>query len=341
MSIKITVNGEEKEVNKGLNLAELLGELDVDPEVTVVKLNDSMVPQGELAERDVESGDNIEYIFFMGGGAFDLTEEEIERYSRHIILKDLGGTGQQKIKDAKVLVVGAGGLGSPAAFYLAAAGVGTLGLVDSDHVDLTNLQRQILHTTEDTGRPKVESAREKLEAMNPNVDVKTYNQYLNKDNVEAIIADYDIIVDGVDNFPTRYLLNDACVMAGKPLVEAGILQFSGQLTTIMPGEGPCYRCIFAEPPKEGAIPSCQEAGVLGAIAGTIGTLQATEVLKLITGIGRPLVGRMLVYDAKDLSFREVEVKKSDNCDVCGDNPVITELMEYELSCNLHQQQAEA
>jgi len=337
MSIKITVNGEEKEIKQGLNLAELLAELEVDAEVTVVKLNDSMVPQGELAARDVESGDNIEYIFFMGGGAFDLTEEEIERYSRHIILKDLGGTGQQKIKDAKVLVVGAGGLGSPAAFYLAAAGVGTLGLVDSDHVDLTNLQRQILHTTEDTGRPKVDSAREKLEAMNPNVEVKTYNQYLNKDNVEAIIADYDIIVDGVDNFPTRYLLNDACVMAGKPLVEAGILQFSGQLTTIMPGEGPCYRCIFAEPPKEGAIPSCQEAGVLGAIAGTIGTLQATEVLKLITGIGRPLVGRMLVYDAKDLSFREVEVKKSDNCDVCGDNPVITELMEYELSCNLHHQ----
>ncbi len=337
MSIKITVNGEEKEIKQGLNLAELLAELEVDAEVTVVKLNDSMVPQGELAARDVESGDNIEYIFFMGGGAFDLTEEEIERYSRHIILKDLGGTGQQKIKDAKVLVVGAGGLGSPAAFYLAAAGVGTLGLVDSDHVDLTNLQRQILHTTEDTGRPKVDSAREKLEAMNPNVEVKTYNQYLNKDNVEAIIADYDIIVDGVDNFPTRYLLNDACVMAGKPLVEAGIMQFSGQLTTIMPGEGPCYRCIFAEPPKEGAIPSCQEAGVLGAIAGTIGTLQATEVLKLITGIGRPLVGRMLVYDAKDLSFREVEVKKSDNCDVCGDNPVITELMEYELSCNLHQQ----
>jgi adenylyltransferase/sulfurtransferase len=337
MSIKITVNGEEKEIKQGLNLAELLAELEVDAEVTVVKLNDSMVPQGELAARDVESGDNIEYIFFMGGGAFDLTEEEIERYSRHIILKDLGGTGQQKIKDAKVLVVGAGGLGSPAAFYLAAAGVGTLGLVDSDHVDLTNLQRQILHTTEDTGRPKVDSAREKLEAMNPNVEVKTYNQYLNKDNVEAIIADYDIIVDGVDNFPTRYLLNDACVMAGKPLVEAGIMQFSGQLTTIMPGEGPCYRCIFAEPPKEGAIPSCQEAGVLGAIAGTIGTLQATEVLKLITGIGRPLVGRMLVYDAKDLSFREVEVKKSDNCDVCGDNPVITELMEYELSCNLHHQ----
>ncbi|RAK12454.1 adenylyltransferase/sulfurtransferase [Halanaerobium saccharolyticum] len=337
MSIKITVNGEEKEIKENLNLAELLAELEIDPEVTVVKLNDSMVPQGELAEREVESGDNIEYIFFMGGGAFDLTEEEIERYSRHIILKDLGGTGQQKIKDAKVLVVGAGGLGSPVAFYLAAAGVGTLGLVDSDHVDLTNLQRQILHTTEDTGRPKVDSAREKLEAMNPNVEVKTYNQYLNKDNVEAIIADYDIIVDGVDNFPTRYLLNDACVMAGKPLVEAGILQFSGQLTTIMPGEGPCYRCIFAEPPKEGAIPSCQEAGVLGAIAGTIGTLQATEVLKLITGIGRPLVGRMLVYDAKDLSFREVEVKKSDSCDVCGDNPVITELMEYELSCNLHQQ----
>lgn len=337
MSIKITVNGEEKEIKEGLNLAELLSELEVDSDAAAVKLNEVMVPQRKLDEKNVEPGDNIEYIFFMGGGAFDLTEEEIERYSRHIILKELGGKGQQKIKDAKVLVVGAGGLGSPAAFYLAAAGVGTLGLVDSDHVDLTNLQRQILHTTEDTGRSKVESAREKLEAMNPNVVVKTYNQYLNKDNVEEIIEDYDIIMDGVDNFPTRYLLNDACVMAGKPLVEAGILQFSGQLTTIMPGEGPCYRCIFVEPPKEGAIPSCQEAGVLGVIAGTIGTLQATEVLKLITGIGRPLVGRMLVYDAKDLSFREFEVKKSKKCDVCGDDPAITELMEYELSCNLHQQ----
>lgn len=277
----------------------------------------------------------------MGGGAFDFSEEEIERYSRHIILPEISGQGQQKIKEASVLVVGAGGLGSPVAYYLAAAGVGRLGIIDSDLVDLSNLQRQILHTTADLDRPKVESAREKLQAINPNIEIITYNQYLNKDNVLEIIESFDLVVDGVDNFPTRYLLNDACVMKNKPLVEAGILRFDGQIMTIKPGEGPCYRCIFTRPPAEGTIPSCQEAGVLGAIAGTIGTLQATEALKIITGVGKPLIGRLLIYDAKELSFREVEIRRNPDCPVCGDNPTITELIEYELSCELHQQTEEA
>ncbi|WP_459167815.1 HesA/MoeB/ThiF family protein [Natronospora cellulosivora (SeqCode)] len=271
----------------------------------------------------------------MGGGSFDFSEEEIERYSRHIILKDIGGTGQQKIKEASVLVVGAGGLGSPVSLYLAAAGVGKLGLIDSDVVDLSNLQRQVIHTTADLDKPKVESAAETLRSINPHVDVKTYNTYLNKENIMDIIDEYDIIVDGVDNFPTRYLLNDACVMKGKTLVEAGILRFEGQVMTIKPGEGPCYRCVFTNPPAEGTIPSCQQAGVLGAIAGTIGTIQATEVIKLITGIGTPLIGKILIYDALDMSFRKVDLKKNADCPVCGDNPSITELMEYEISCQLH------
>ena len=266
---------------------------------------------------------------------FNFTEEEVERYSRHIILDEVGGKGQQKIKNSSVLVVGAGGLGSPAAYYLAAAGVGTLGIVDSDVVDRSNLQRQILHNTQDIDRPKVESAAEKLEALNPNVEIITYNKFLNKDNVKDIIKDYDVIVDGVDNFPARYLLNDACVMEGINLVEAGILRFRGQVMTIKPGEGPCYRCVFTNPPDEDAVPSCREAGVLGAIAGTIGTLQATEALKIITGVGENLIGRLLLYNAGDTSFREVDINRKKDCPVCGEDPEITELLEYEISCEIH------
>ncbi len=333
--ISIKVNGEKKKVNSEISVLDLLKDMDVDPEVAVVRLNGENISKDNLEDTEIKSGDNIEFIFFMGGGAFDFSEEEIERYSRHIILKELGGSGQQKIKDSSVLVVGAGGLGSPVAYYLAAAGVGKLGIVDSDVVDRSNLQRQILHSTEDIGLSKVKSAREKLQTINPNIDIITYNQYLNKNNIEEIIADYDVIVDGVDNFPTRYLLNDACVLNDKTLVEGGILRFEGQVMTIKPGEGPCYRCVFREPPSEDAIPSCQEAGVLGAIAGTIGTLQATEALKIITEIGEPLIGRILTYDAKKLSFREVKIKRDEDCPVCGNKPRITELMEYEISCDLH------
>ncbi|MEJ6949809.1 sulfur carrier protein ThiS [Halanaerobiaceae bacterium ANBcell28] len=333
--INIKVNDKAQTIEEKSSVLDLLKKQDINPEVAVVKLNDNILDKGDLEKTILNENDQLEVIFFMGGGSFDFSEEEIERYSRHIILKDIGGTGQQKIKEASVLVVGAGGLGSPVSLYLAAAGVGKLGLIDSDVVDLSNLQRQVIHTTADLDKPKVESAAETLRSINPHVDVKTYNTYLNKENIMDIIDEYDIIVDGVDNFPTRYLLNDACVMKGKTLVEAGILRFEGQVMTIKPGEGPCYRCVFTNPPAEGTIPSCQQAGVLGAIAGTIGTIQATEVIKLITGIGTPLIGKILIYDALDMSFRKVDLKKNADCPVCGDNPSITELMEYEISCQLH------
>ncbi len=335
MKINVEVNGEEKTFKKGITLKKLLDILEVDTEVAVIRLNEEKVAKGELTEIETKNDDKLEYIYYMGGGSFDFTEKEVERYSRHIILEELGGTGQEKIKNAKVLIVGAGGLGSPVAYYLAAAGVGHLGIVDNDVVDRSNLQRQILHYTDDIDGSKVESARDKLKKINPNINITTYQQYLNKDNIVDIIKDYEIIVDGVDNFPTRYLINDACVMHNKILVDAGILRFEGQVMTIKPGTGPCFRCVFREPPSEDAVPSCQEAGVLGVIAGTIGSIQATEVLKLIADIGKPLIGELLVYDAKDYSFRKVNIKRDKDCPVCGDDPEITELMEYEISCDIH------
>ncbi len=262
------------------------------------------------------------------------TEEQIERYSRHIILPEVGGKGQRKLLESKVLVVGAGGLGSPVCLYLAAAGVGTIGIADSDTVELSNLQRQVLHATSDVGRSKCLSARETMEAINPDVRVVTHDLRLNSDNILDIIRDYDIVVDGSDNFPTRYLVNDACVMSGKPLSHAGILRFEGQVTTIIPGQGPCYRCLYPEPPPPGMVPSCQEAGILGATAGVVGTVQAAEVLKLILGIGNPLAGRLLLYNALDMTFREVSIARQPECPVCGDNPTVTELIDYEEFCSL-------
>lgn len=263
------------------------------------------------------------------------TEEEILRYSRHIILPEVGGEGQQKILNAKVLVIGTGGLGSPVAYYLAAAGVGTLGIIDDDVVDLSNLQRQILHSTKDVGRPKVESAKDKLLALNPGCNVVTYQKRLMADNILEIIKDYDVIVDGTDNFSTRFITNDACVMVNKPFIHGGILRFSGQALTVIPGEGPCFRCIFPEPPAEGAVPTCSQAGVLGVLAGTIGLIQATEVLKYILGKGQLLVGRLLTYEALDMKFREIKVNKNPKCPVCGEHPTITELVDYELpACDL-------
>lgn len=262
----------------------------------------------------------------------DFTEEEIKRYSRHIILKEVGDKGQKKLREARVLMVGLGGLGSPASYYLAAAGVGTLGIVDDDDVDISNLQRQILHRTTGIGREKTESAADSLQALNPGVTLEKHRIRLGKDNIEHIISDYDVIIDGVDNFPTRYLLNDACFFGNKPLVEAGVLQFFGQIMTIVPGKGPCYRCVFPEPPPPGTIPSCEEAGVLGAVAGTLGILEATEAVKLILGIGAPLVGRILIYEALSGSFREVNIRRNPKCPLCGENPSITELIEYNLGC---------
>ena len=266
----------------------------------------------------------------------NLRDDQIERYSRQIILPNIGGKGQEKLLNAKVLIIGAGGLGSPCALYLASAGIGKIGIVDSDAVELNNLQRQILHSTKDVGRPKVESAKDRLNAINPDVEVIPYKLRLTSENISNIIKDYDIIVDGSDNFPTRYLVNDACVIAKKPLSHGGIFRFDGQAITIVPGESACYRCLFPEPPPPGLVPSCQEAGILGAVAGIIGTIQANEVLKYILGIGGLLTGKLLVFNALDSSFRQVKVPRDEKCPVCSKNPSITKLIDYEEFCSLRQ-----
>ncbi len=260
------------------------------------------------------------------------TEEQVERYSRHILLPEVGGRGQHKLLAARVLLIGAGGLGSPVGLYLAAAGVGTIGVVDGDAVDLSNLQRQVLHATPDVGKRKCLSAKARMEAINPDVTVIPHDGRVTSENLLDLLAGYDLVVDGSDNFPTRYLVNDACVLSGKTLVHAGILRFEGQLMTIVPGAGPCYRCLYPRPPAPGAVPSCQEAGVLGATAGVMGTLQATEVLKLLLGVGEPLVGRLLLYDGYDLSFRTVRVARHPDCPLCGEHATIHALIDYEQFC---------
>jgi len=267
-------------------------------------------------------------------GLENFTNDQIERYSRHILLSEIGGEGQGKLAQAKVLVIGAGGLGSPCAFYLVAAGVGTLGIVDFDKVELNNLQRQILHVTKDVGIPKVESAKKRLLELNPEVNVVTISEKLTSKNTLDLVRQYDVLVDGSDNFPTRYLMNDAAVLTNKPLVHGGIFRFDGQLFTILPHKGPCYRCLFAEPPPPGLVPSCQEAGILGAVAGTIGVMQATEVLKLILGIGELLTDRLLVFNALRNGFREVKIRRDPSCPICGDHPTIHSLIDYEQFCGL-------
>ncbi|MCH8222293.1 MAG: molybdopterin-synthase adenylyltransferase MoeB [Chloroflexi bacterium] len=262
-----------------------------------------------------------------------LSPEQVARYSRHIIMPDVGSAGQRKLLGSKVLIVGAGGLGSPIAMYLALAGVGTIGIVDFDIVDLSNLQRQILHQNKDVGVRKVISARETLEAYNPDVNVILHEVPIDSTNAMDIIPNYDIIVNGADNFPTRYLVNDASYLAGKPLVDGSILLFDGQASTYIPGQG-CYRCVFPEPPPPGEVPSCAEAGVLGALPGIIGTIQATEVIKVILGKGEPLAGRMLLLDALAMDFRIVKVRRNSKCPLCGDNPTITELIDYEQFCGI-------
>jgi adenylyltransferase/sulfurtransferase len=265
----------------------------------------------------------------------DFSEEQIKRYSRHIILSEVGGRGQKKLLNSKVFLVGAGGLGSPAAFYLAAAGVGKLGIVDNDDVDHSNLQRQILHSSKDVGFPKALSAKATLEALNPDVEVIPYMQRLTSENIMDIIKDYDVILDGSDNFPTRYLVNDACVLMGKPLSHGSIFKFEGQVTTIVPGETPCYRCLFETPPPADMVPSCQEAGVLGVLPGVIGCIQATEVVKLLLGKGELLKGKLLLYNALTMEFTKVRIRKNPNCPVCGENPTIKELIDYQEFCQVH------
>lgn len=263
------------------------------------------------------------------------TNEQMERYSRHIILKEVGVKGQKKLLASKVLIIGAGGLGAPAALYLAAAGVGTIGIVDADVVDLSNLQRQVIHTTKDLGKEKVASAAETMEAINPDITVNTYHTFVTSENVMDLIKDYDFILDGTDNFPAKFLINDACVMAGKPFSHAGIIRFNGQLMTYVPGEGPCYRCVFKNPPPKEAVPTCKQAGVIGAMAGVIGCLQAMEAIKYIIGQGELLTGRLLTYDALKMNFHTIKVPKDCNCAICSENRTIHKLIDYEQpTCEL-------
>ncbi|MDR0409860.1 MAG: molybdopterin-synthase adenylyltransferase MoeB [Spirochaetaceae bacterium] len=259
------------------------------------------------------------------------TDAQIERYSRHIILKELGVKGQQKLLESKVLIIGAGGLGSPAAMYLAAAGVGTIGIADADTVDLSNLQRQIIHATADVGKAKTLSAKETINAMNGDINVVTYKEIVNSSNISDIIndKDYDFIIDGTDNFPAKFLINDACVLLKKPFSHAGIVRFAGQLMTYIPGRGPCFRCVFREPPPAGAVPTCREAGVLGVMGGVIGCLQATETLKFLLGMDGLLNGWILTYNALTMEFRKTAFSKNKSCMVCGENPSITSLIDYE------------
>jgi len=260
-----------------------------------------------------------------------LTNEQIERYSRHIILKEVGVAGQNKLLASKVLIIGTGGLGAPAAMYLAAAGIGTIGLVDFDCVDLSNLQRQIIHLTKDVGKQKIISGQETIREMNPDVKVVPYQERLAAKNVIDIIHDqnYDFVIDGTDNFPTKFLINDACVLTKTPFSHAGIIRFQGQTTTYLPGEGPCYRCVFHSPPPADAVPTCKQAGVLGVMGGVIGTIQATEALKYVMGIGQLLNGYLLTYDALEMNFRKIKIPHNKDCQVCGDAPTITEPIDYE------------
>jgi molybdopterin/thiamine biosynthesis adenylyltransferase/rhodanese-related sulfurtransferase/molybdopterin converting factor small subunit len=311
-----------------------------------VYVNDRDIRQLAQQETRVAAGDTVSIIPSIAGGKATpagtrpaktlpkLSHEEVLRYSRHLILPDVGVEGQRKLKAARVLLIGAGGLGSPAALYLAAAGVGTIGIVDFDVVDTTNLQRQILHGTSGVGSPKLDSARERIEDLNPNVHVETLETRLTSENALDIIREYDIVADGTDNFPTRYLVNDACVLLGKPNVYGSIFRFEGQASVFYAKEGPCYRCLYAEPPPAGLVPSCAEGGVLGVLPGIIGSIQALETIKLILGRGETLIGRLLLFDALRLKFRELKLERDPDCPVCGRNPTVTSLIDYEAFCGV-------
>ena len=289
-------------------------------------------------DTELRDGGEITIVPSIAGGAIDiqpqatLDADEIMRYSRHLIMPEVAMSGQEKLKAAKVLLIGAGGLGSPLGLYLAAAGVGTIGLVDADEVDTTNLQRQILFGTSDVGVPKIDAAEQRLKDLNPHINLVKHNLRLTSENALEVLKDYDVIVDGTDNFPTRYLVNDACVLLGKPNVYGSIFRFEGQVSVFYAEEGPCYRCLYPEPPPPGLVPSCAEGGVLGVLPGTVGAMQATETIKLILGIGNPLIGRLLRYDALGMEFREFKLRKDPRCPVCGEHPTVTELIDYDEFC---------
>jgi sulfur-carrier protein adenylyltransferase/sulfurtransferase len=271
--------------------------------------------------------------------AAELTIDEVRRYSRHLIIPDVGMTGQKRLKNAKVLVIGAGGLGSPALLYLAAAGVGTIGIAEFDEVDESNLQRQVIHGQSDIGRPKAESARDSIQETNPLVDVVVHGERLDNDNVLGIFEQYDLIVDGTDNFATRYMVNDAAVLLGKPYVWGSIYRFDGQASVFWAEHGPCYRCLYPEPPPPGMVPSCAEGGVLGVLCASIGSIQVNEAIKLLTGIGEPLLGKLMIYDALEMEYRKLGVRKDPNCAICGENPTVTELIDYEAFCGAISEEA--
>ena len=307
-----------------------------------VYVNDEDIRYLQKGQTPVKAGDSVSIIPSVAGGSGavaatalpQLSSDEVRRYSRHLILPEVGMDGQRALKAAKVLCIGAGGLGSPAAMYLAAAGVGTLGIVDFDVVDTSNLQRQLLHGTPDVGRSKLASARDRLQSLNPNVQVETYETALSSENALQLFEPYDIILDGTDNFPTRYLVNDACVLLGKPNAYGSIFRFEGQASVFATTDGPCYRCLYPEPPPPGLVPSCAEGGVLGVLPGIIGTIQATEAIKLIIGKGEPLIGRFLIYDALRMRFRELKLRKDPDCPVCGIHPTVTALIDYEQFCGV-------
>jgi adenylyltransferase/sulfurtransferase len=307
-----------------------------------VYVNDDDIRYRDRERTELSPGDVISIVPSVAGGVDtavpdtlpELTNDEVQRYSRHLIMPEVGVDGQRRLKAARVLCVGAGGLGSPAALYLAAAGVGTLGLVDFDAVDASNLQRQILHSTLDVGRPKLQSARDRLSALNPELTIRTHETALTSANALKIFRDYDVIVDGADNFPTRYLVNDACVFLRKPNAYGSIFRFEGQASVFATVGGPCYRCLYPEPPPPGLVPSCAEGGVLGVLPGVIGTIQATEAIKLIIGAGRTLAGRLLLYDALTMRFRELKLQRDPECPVCGDHPTVTSLIDYEQFCGI-------
>jgi sulfur-carrier protein adenylyltransferase/sulfurtransferase len=317
-----------------------------------VYVNDEDIRYLQKDQTPVKAGDSVSIIPSVAGGVPavsegvkqarvdlpQLTPDEIKRYSRHLILPEVGMDGQRTLKAAKVLCIGAGGLGSPVAMYLAAAGVGTLGIVDFDVVDMSNLQRQLLHGTPDVGRSKLASAKDHLHALNPNVHIETYETALSSENALQLFEAYDVIVDGTDNFPTRYLVNDACVLLGKPNAYGSIFRFEGQASVFGTKEGPCYRCLYPEPPPPGLVPSCAEGGVLGVLPGIIGTIQANETIKLILGKGEPLIGRFLIFDALRMKFRELKLRKDPDCPVCGTHPSVTKLIDYEQFCGVNPQQ---
>jgi MoaD family protein len=314
-----------------------------------VYVNDQNIRTLDLERTPLKDGDEVTLVPAVAGGndvlhlrtdGVALNNEEIERYSRHLILPEVGMEGQKKLKAASILLIGTGGLGSPLGMYLAAAGIGRLGLVDFDVVDKSNLQRQIIHTTHDVGRPKIQSAAEKIAALNPHVVVETYNTGLTSENAFDIIKNYDIVIDGTDNFPTRYLVNDACVLLGKPNVYGSIFRFEGQASVFYAEKGPCYRCLYPEPPPPGMVPSCAEGGVLGILPGIVGLIQATEGIKLILGEGQPLIGRLLLFNALTMTFRELRLHKDPACPLCGEDPTIKELIDYKEFCGIPSQPRE-